>query len=77
MDVVHRFKSQNGQDILEVLHDQGKDIYQLRQYGYRYDEEEQASYEVRVLPDPQGKFGSYDIALAEVKRLLGSDYFSI
>lgn len=59
-----------GRRMIEVVRD-GDGYYCFRQFVHKYDAEEEASYDIRELPDPTGRFGDFETAVKEAERFLG------
>lgn len=45
-------------------------VFELFLFSKKFDVEEDVSYEVRVYPNPAGKFGDLSTAIDEAKRLI-------
>jgi len=69
MEKVEQIHSACGKQVIEVMRD-SDGSYILRKFVRKYDLEEEKSYEIRVLPDPVGRFGDFDSAVKEAKNLL-------
>jgi hypothetical protein len=70
MEKMDRIFSGDGARFIDVM--QSKDgSYLLRKFVRKYDPDEERTYEVRELPDPAGRYGDVDAAVAEARRLLG------
>jgi hypothetical protein len=69
MKKLKRILSKNENRFIDVIQEESGS-YSLHQFVRKYDAEEEQSYEIRVLPDPAGKFGELDTAILEAKRIL-------
>tara|TARA_Y100000310_G_scaffold247516_1_gene253118 strand:+ start:1858 stop:2082 length:225 start_codon:yes stop_codon:yes gene_type:complete len=45
-------------------------VFELFLFSKKFDVEENVSYEIRVYPNPAGKFGDLSTAIDEAKRLI-------
>lgn len=71
MKTVDRLKSCKSGKIIDVVRDTDG-TFLLHEYESKYDAEEETTYEVRVHPDPGGRYGSIEMAIAEANRILSS-----
>jgi len=69
MKTVDRLKSCEGRKIIDIVRD-ADGTFLLHEYQSKYDAEEETTYEVRVHPDPGGRYGSIKMAIAEANRIL-------
>lgn len=69
MEKVDHIRSDNGEHIIDVIRD-ADGSYILNRFVCKYDIEEEKTYEVRVRPDPIGKFGDIESAVREAKNIL-------
>lgn len=61
--------SESGRKVIEIVQDRDGS-YILHKYLIKYDEEEEKLYEIRELPNPEGKYQSFSSAVKEAKRIL-------
>ena len=69
MKKVERIASKDEKNFIHVL-EQEDGSFSLQKFVKKYDSEEDSEYEIRVLPDPDGKFADLSTAIAEAERLL-------
>jgi len=69
MEKIDRVVTDDGKKIIEILRDKDG-TFVLHKYACQYDVEEETAYEVRIYPDPDGRFGCLDQAILEAKRIL-------
>jgi len=69
MITMKRISSVNKNRFIDVVKlDDGSFV--LQKFVEKYDPEEDASYVVRELPDPTGRFGELGLAVDEAERLV-------
>jgi len=69
MKKIERIASSDEKRFVDIL--QREDgSYSLQRFVQKYDSEEESEYEIRELPDPEGKFADLSTAIDEAKRLL-------
>lgn len=71
METVKRLKSCENRKIIEIVRD-NDGTFLLHEYESKYDTEEETTYEVRVHPDPGGRYASIEVAISEANRILSS-----
>ena len=73
MEKIERIHSGCGKQIIEVVRD-SDGSYLLHEYARKYDDEEEVTYEVRVLSSIGGRYGDFDSAVKEARCLLGIEH---
>ena len=69
MKKIERIASSDEKKFIEILQKEDGS-YALQRFARKYDREEESEYEIRELPDPEGKFADLSTAIDEAKRLL-------
>ena len=69
MQNVARLQSDDGQTVIEIIRDDDG-TFIFNKYIKQYDPEEETYYEMRVRPNPGGRYANHDIAIKEAQAIL-------
>ncbi|WP_027330147.1 hypothetical protein [Marinimicrobium agarilyticum] len=69
MEKLKRISSKSGTRFIEIMKTDNGSLL-LQKFVQQYDPEEDRIYEIREFPDPEGRYGDLDAAIAEAMRLL-------